>query len=374
MAKNVDRPQRRIEELSELPLSARRDHIPDLARLLGADEPYVQSRALELAAELSAEYPEDAAQLVDGVTTHLGNDVLGEDASRVIANVASEQPSVVSGRLPLLVAVVDSGGAVTVNVTYALASLAEDDPTSLAKEGVLNRLFTLLNDDDPTVRANVTRAVSEIAAVEPEPILNRVDAIPPLVHDTSSTVQQNALYTLGHLGEVSPWVVVDVLDDVCRLLESDDAELRTAAAYVLGSIARTADAADDRTVGVLAERLHDESPAIRQHAAFVIGEFAADNPEVVEPHVPSIARRMADSDPRVRQNTIAALRKLRSSSPSAVREAQSELRDALENPAGNEKPFDFTPAELQGLADEESAPDDIRQAAREAVILAGTTS
>lgn len=370
MANNIDRPQRRVEELSELPLSARRNEIADLAQLLGSDEPYVQSRTLELVAELSMEYPEDAAKLVDGVTAHLGDDVLGQDASRVIANVASEQPSVVSGRLPLLVAVVDSGGTVTVNITYALAALAEQDPDSLAKQGVLTRLFTLLNDDDVAVRANVTRAVSEIAAVEPDPILDRSEAIRQLIHDDSSAVQQNALYALGHLGEVSPWVVVDAMDEIYQLLESDDPGLRAAAAYVLGSITRTADAADDRTVGVLAERLHHESAPIRQHAAFVLGEFATDNPDIVEPHAPAIARRMADSEPRVRQNAIMALRELRNASPSAVRDAQAELRDALETPASVEQ-FDFTSAELRGLADEEAAPDDIRQAARETIVLAG---
>lgn len=364
--------RRRIDELAERRPADLRDAVDELATLLSAESAYVRARAMDLLVELSEEYPGALTGVSDEVAGLLGDDALGDGAARVLENLAAEEPGAVADRLPLLVAVIDSGGAVTRGVTAALAAIGADSPGRLAQPGILDQLVGLLDDDNEAVRRNVTRALGDVATTEPEAVVDAGagEGLRERLGDDSSGVQRTAAYGLGQLAAVSPAAAFDAIDDLCGLLESPDPGVRAAAAHALAATVAATDAADDDALATVLEHLDADVPAVRQQAAFVLAEVAARNPGAARPHLGGIARGMADSDPAVRRNLGHALATLESAAPNAVEAARAEVSEWLETVDPDENP-EVSRDGLRGLATDENAPSELRLAARSAVVLDG---
>ena len=364
--------RRRIDELAELRPVDRHDAVDELATLLSGESAYVRARAMDLLVELSEEYPGALTGVSDEVAGLLGDDALGDGAARVLENLATEEPGAVADRLPLLVAVIDSGGAVTEHVTAALAALGADSPERLAQPGILDQLVDLLDDDTEAVRRNVTGALGDIASAEPGAVVD-ADAGTGLrerLGDDSPAVQRNAAYGLGQLAEASPPVVFDAIDDLCGLLESPDPGVRAAAAHALGASVTVTDAAGDDAIATVMGHLDAEAPTTRQQAAFVLAKVATRDPHAVRSHLGGIARGMVDSDLDVRRNLGHALRALETAVPDAVETATTEVSEWLGTVDTNEN-TGVSRDGLRGLANDENAPPELRQAARSAVVLDG---
>lgn len=364
-------PRRQVEKLTEMSLSERRDRLTELGDLLSSESPYVRSHAMELVVELSEVYPEDIDTILEPVAEQLGEDALKVDAARTISNLAAEQPAAVVERLPLLVAVIDSGGPVTEHLTDALVSIGETNPDALAQRGILTELFALLEADSAVVRTNVAKVLGDIAETEPGLVAKAGDTFRERLDDSSPAVQRNAAYTLGRIGETSLDIVFDALEELCRLLESPDADVRAGAAYALSVVSLATDSVDDEAMESLLERVRSDRPSVRQHAAFVLAEVAADDPEAVVPDAQRLTRATADSDPQVRRNLVRALTLLETEFPDDIEAARSQVSQEFETVDPVAASSDITVAQLQGLANEETAPDELRQAAREAVVSAG---
>jgi len=360
----------RVDELAALPPSQRRDHASELGDLLSSEDPYVQSRAMELVVGLSEEHPDAVVDLLDEVTAHLGDGSLGEDAAQVVGTLSSEYPEAVKQRLPLLVAALDSGGAVTVHVTDALASLGEHDAEVLARRGILETLFDLLEEDDEAVRTTALRALGEVAGTDPEAVGEAASSIADRLDDPAPAVQRRAAFALGELAGTVPEPVFEATGDLCDLLESSDRGGRSGAAYALGEMATAAESIDAETMSAIVEGLRVDTPAVRQHASFLVATVAAENPRAVKPHADEITRGMADTDPRVRRNLASALEALGESFPDAVESARAAVAETLEDPDAVGSVAEFSPACLRALAGDDRAHDDLRTAAREAVVLA----
>lgn len=372
MSNTQEEQRESVAELASMSVSERKERISDLDELLSADSLYVQSRAMEAVVELSEQYPADVTPLIDTLATQLGDDALGEDAALVIGNIAAEDPSVVRDRLPVLVALINTGGAVTVNVTYALASLADSSPESLTQEGILAQLFSLIDDDAPSVRTNVTGILGAIAAAEPEAIVDRTDPIVARLEDPAPAVRENSLRAVGHLGTVAPETVFDALSDLCDLLESDDPAIRAQVRFALGSVIDGAADVEEAALDPLAGWLEDPDATVRQQATFLFAEIAGRNTDAVTPFAEELARRFADSDPTVRQNAIRALAGLEDEHAGRAADARDDLEETLARSGTDGPDAPFTAGELRGLATEEHAPADLRRSAREALVRVGS--
>lgn len=363
--------RRQVEKLADLSVSARRERVSELGDLLAGESQYVRQRAMELLVEVAQQHPGVVAPVVDPVAEQLGTEALGADAARVVGAVAAEEPSVVKERLPLLIAVLDSGGAVTVHVTYALASIGAEEPEGLARRGILDTLFELVDDENPTVRTNVTRILGDVARTEPGAVAEAATRLRARLDDESSAVQQNVAYALGQTATESPGAVFEAFDALCDRLESSDPGVRASAAYALAAVATAGDALAPTDVDSLLGLLQADRPAVRQQAGFVLSAVAEADPAALVPHARRLTRAVAERDPQVRRNLLVALERLESANPDAVETAQSDVADALET-VDPEGPSELTPDQLRGLADDDRAPDPLRQAARDALAGAGT--
>lgn len=360
--------RRQVEKLADLPRSERRDRLGELGELLSGGTPYVKRRAVELVADVSEEYPGSIAGVIDPVAGSLGTEGLSADAARAIANLAAEEPAAVRDRLPLLIAVIDSGGSVTVQITRALAAVGDASPESLAQPGICETLFALLDDESVAVRANATQVLDNVAATEPGAVADAGDALRGRLGDRSPAVQRNAAFAIGRLGAHSPGTLFRAIDELCELLESDDPGVRSGATYALSAAATTADAVDGDAIQQLLERLWADDPSVRQHAAFVLAELAAADPELVSPHAGQLARGLADGHQQVRRNLLQALAVLEEEHPEAVEEAYTAVSGALRTVDPGDASGDLTPSQLRGLADEKRAPHELRQAARDTLV------
>lgn len=365
-------PRRQLEKISEMSVSERRNRLSELGDLLSEESPYVRSHAMGLVADLSEIYPAEVGEIIDPVAEQFGTDAVGVDAARVFSNVASEKPAAVVDRLPHLVAVIDSGGEVTEYLTDALVPIGGRTPEVLAQRGILNQLFVLLEGESPVVRKNVSRVLGDIASIEPEKVAKEGDALRDRLDDSSPTVQRNAAYTLGHLSESSPKVVCDSFEALCRLLHTSNPDVRAAAAYALSAASAGMNSADEESVESLVESLRSDQPLVRQHAAFVLAEMAVANPEPVRPYARRLIVGIADTHPQVRQNLVSAVTSLEAESPDAVEAAKTQVSEELKSLDVAEPSSEIREAELRGLTMEETAPVELRQAAREAVSLAGS--
>lgn len=362
--------RRRVEKLSELPLSERRTRLSALVELLSGESQYVRRRALELIAELSVEYPGTVADEIGPIAEVLDEPGLSTAAARTVAAVATAQPAAVEEKLPLLVAALDTGGPVTVHVTAALASIGDVDPAALAKQGILDKLYRLLDADSDPVRANVTTVIGDVAAVAPDAVADAGEQLGDRLTDSSPTVQRNAAYALGQLASRHPTAVIESFAALCTLLDSEDQGVRSAAAYALTAVA-AASSIDDDAVEPLLDELRSENPTARQQAAFVVASVAGENPAVLEPHIVRLTRECVDTDPRVRRNLFDALATLEAEFPDAVETARDEVSDALETADISAASTELEPAALRALAGDGAAPASLGRAAREAVVLAG---
>lgn len=372
MSNAQEKQRESVAELASMSVSERRERISDLDELLSADSLYVQSRAMESVVELSEQYPEDVTPLIDTLATQLGDDALGEDAALVIGNIAAEDPSIVRDRLPVLVALINTGGAVTVNVTYALASLGESSPESLTQEGILAQLFSLIDDDAPSVRTNVTGILGAIAEAEPGAIVDSADLIVDRLEDPAPAVLENTLRSVGHLGAVEPETVFDALPKLCDHLESDDPAIRAQVRFALGSVIDGASDVEEAALDPLAGWLADSDPLVRQQATYLFGEIAGANADAVTPFAEELARRFADTEAAVRQNALRAIAALETDHPERAEAAREDLEDTLERSGTDGADAPFTAGELRGLATEEHAPADLRRSAREALVRVGS--
>lgn len=363
--------RRRVEKLSELPLSERRSRLPALVELLSGESQYVRRRALELIAELSAEYPGTVADEIGPIAELLDEPGLSTEAARTVAAVATAQPAAVKEKLPLLVAALDSGGPVTVHVSSALASIGDDDPATLAKQGILDKLYRLLDADSEPVRTNATKLIGDVAAVAPDAVADAGAQLGNRLTDSSSGVQRNAAYALGQLANRHPREAIESFPALCPLLDSEDDGVRSAAAYALTAVAAGVDGVDDDAIESLLDALRSENPTVRQQAAFVVASVVGENPAVLEPHIVRLTRECVDTDPRVRRNLFDALATLEAEFPDAVETARDELSDALETADISAASTDLEPAALRALAEDTTAPGPLGRAAREAVVLAG---
>lgn len=362
--------RRQVEKLAALPVAERREHVSDLGELLASESPYVTQRAMDLLVETAAAYPGEVTAVIDPVAEQLGTHGVGTAAARVVAAVAAEEPAAVSERLPLLVAVLDSGGAVTAHVTDALASIGETSPDTLARRGIVETLFELLDDEDPAVRTNATGVLGDIAGTNPGAVAAGAAKLRARLDDESPAVQQHAASTLGQLASHSPAAVFEAMPELCALLESEDQGVRSAAVYTLGEATAAAEAVDESGLDALLAGLQADAAAVRQQTAFVIAEVAAADPALVAPQARRLTRSLADGDPQVRRNLLAALDRLDASVPDAVDTARADVGDAFEglDPADA---ADVTPAQLRALAGDERAPDTLRRGARTALLDAG---
>jgi len=370
MRTNGGVPRRRVEKVSELPLSERRTQLSELVELLSSDNQYAQHRAMELLTELSVEYPEDVTPEVDAIAERFGSQARGEDAARALSAIAAVRPAAVMDRLPLLISALDTGGSVTVYVTDALASIGAEDPTALAQRGVIDKLFERFDDDNPAIRTNVTGVIADVAAVDAEAIIPGRDGIQKRLGDSSPAVQRNAAYALGQLGKIAPGAVIDVFEELCALLERDDPKLRSSASFGLTTITTAADSVDPDSIDSLLELLSADKPATRQQAAFVLASLAADSPGLLEPHVWQLTRECVDPHPQVRGNLFRALETIAETYPDAVETARDEVAEALETADIATATTDLEPDTLRMLADDARAPDSLRRAARKAAVLA----
>ncbi len=360
--------RRQVEKLADLPRSERRDRLGELGELLSGGPPYVRSRAVELVADVSEEYPGAIAEVVDPVAGSLGTAGLSTDAARAIANLAAEEPAVVRDHLPLLIAAIDGSESVTVQITRALAAVSETSPAALAQPGICETLVGLLDDDNVAVRTNASAVLGAVAGTDPSAVADAGDKLRDRLGDPSPAVQRNAAFAIGRLGGYSPGTLFRAIPGLCGLLESDDPGVRSGATYALSEAATTADAADDRAIESLLEQLRVDDSSARQHAAFVLAELAAADPEMVGPHAGQLARGLADCNQQVRRNLLQALGILEEKRPEAVEEAYRAVSGALRTVDPGDVSGELTPSQLRGLAGERRAPHELRQAAREALV------
>ncbi|PSQ19206.1 hypothetical protein BRD00_02890 [Halobacteriales archaeon QS_8_69_26] len=358
-----------LARMAETRLPELRGHVSELADLLTAESDYVRGRALRTVVRLTESYPGDGVALVDPLTECLNDDHLQDDAALALGNVADEDPGEVAAVLPALVAVIDEEGTIRVNVTYALESIAEADPEALAQEGVLERLFSLLDDETAEVRVNVTKTLGDIAGADPEAVAEGGEGLRERLEDDSEAVLKNAAYALGNVGVASPEDVLDAAERLIELTDHDDPEVRAAAAYALGYPTRQPSGRHADTAQSLLERLDHDDTGVKRHVTFALAYLAEENPEAPRPTVDLLTRRVADEDRAVRHNSLGALSALAEEFPEDVEAARDGLVGILENLDERDPPAGLRLGDLRGLAAEEEAPDGLRAAAERAVTL-----
>lgn len=358
-----------LANMAEARLPELRGHVSELADLLTAEEDYVRGRALRTVVRLTEAYPGDGVTLIDPLTGCLSDDHLRDDAALALGNVADEDPNAVAEVLPALVAVLDEEGTIRVNVTYALESIAEADPGALAQQGVLDRLFSLVDDETAEVRVNVTKTLGDIATADPEAVCAGAEGIRERLDDDSPAVVKNAAYALGAAGSACPDEVLAAAGDLVELTGHDDPGVRAAAAYALGYPTRLPRSRQGDTAQSLLTRLDDPDPKVKQHVTFALAHLARENPEATRPTVDLLTRRVADQNGAVRGNSLSALAALEEEFPSDVEAARDGLVGILENLDERDPPAGLRLDDLRGLAEEDDAPDALREAAERAVTL-----
>lgn len=370
MAESEDRSKAdELAHMAETRLPELRGHVSELSDLLTAESDYVRGRALGTVVKLTEAYPGDGVALVDPLTDCLTDDHLRDDAALALANVADEDPGEVAALLPALVAVLDEEGTIRVNVTYALESIAEADPDALAQQGVLQRLFSLLDDDTTEVRLNVTKALGDVAGVDPEAVCEDAAGLRDRLDDESPAVVKNAAYALGNVGVACPDDVLAAAERLIALTDHEDPEVRAAAAYALGYPTRQPRGQHADTAQSLLEHLDADDTGVKRHVTFALSYLAVENPQATRPTVDLLTRRVADEDPTVRRNSLGALAALESEFPEDVAAAREGLVGILENLDERDPPAGLTLEDLRGLAAEDEAPDDLQAGAERAVTL-----
>lgn len=358
-----------LANMAEARLPELRGHVSELADLLTAEEDYVRGRALRTVVRLTEAYPGDGVTLIDPLTECLSDDHLRDDAALALGNVADEDPNAVADVLPALVAVLEDEGTIRVNVTYALESIAEADPAALAQEGILDRLFSLLDDGTTEVRVNVTKTLGDVATADPEAVCSGAEGIRERLDDESPAVRKNAAYALGAAGAACPDEVLAAAGDLIELTDHEDPGVRAAAAYALGYPTRLERGRHADTAQSLLTRLDDPDPRVKRHVTFALAHLARENPEAARPTVDLLTRRVADQNEGVRKNSLAALAALDDEYPSDVEAAREGLVGILENLDERDPPAGLRLDDLDGLAEEDDAHHELQAAAERAVTL-----
>lgn len=370
MSNNGGVSRRQVEKLAAVPVAERQTRLSELGELLSNEDPYVQRRAIELIVEVAEAYPGQVADIIEPVAQQLGNDVIQGDAARVVAAVAASEPATVKERLPLLVAVLDTGGSVTAHVTDALVAISDSDPEALAQPGIVEQLRGQLTTEEPKIRTNVTGVLGDIAAVDPEKVRQAVEDLRDCLDDSVKSVRRNAVYALAELADITPQSVLEETEQLSQLLESEDADVRAGATAALAAAA--SQTVEKETASLLVDQLWDDSTVVREQAAFTLANLARTDPGLLESHIRQLTRGLADSDPRVRRNLLSALERLEEPFPEAIASARTQVGDALATVDPEDSTTDVTARQLRGLADEQRAPDELTAAAREALYSSGS--
>jgi HEAT repeat protein len=356
--------RRQTEKLAELPIAERRNRLDELSDLLEEENPHVRQHAMNLIAEVAAVYPAEVSEIMDTVAQQLSDEMLDDDAAAVVATVAAATPTAVTERLPLLVAVIDEGGDVTQFVTTALVAISESNAETLTQPGIIEQLRGLLDADTPTVRANATQVLGDIADVNPDAVDTVGEDLQARLDDETLSVQRSATYALAQLADANPEVAIEASEQLCTLTGHEDSAIRAGAMAALAAGATTS---SEEPIEVLLDQLWAETPAVRAQAAFVLAELADSDPELLEPHARQLTRGLADENARVRGNLLSALSTLEESFPDTVAAARTQVGDALATVSPDDETAEIPTAQLRELAGDKRVPTELRRAARDAL-------
>jgi len=150
----------------------------------------------------------------------------------------------------------------------------------------IDRLISLLDDPDASIRLTATEALGKIGEQKAKPFLLVA------LHDVDPRVREAASRSVGQL----PSEGLGAGTELVTLLRDPDLCVRRAAAQAMGAIEGT-----PALASALASLLASPDPAVRQaagHALLLVGAREA---------VAALSRGTTDSDPAVRQWAVAAL-------------------------------------------------------------------
>lgn len=159
----------------------------------------------EIASAEPASLDGDLDRLVGVLDSGKGrNRNLDEQVVGIVAAVAEGEPALGIGVVDELVAVVDDGDSpapLRAEAARTLATLADHSPgvTIPRTSQAVPSLGSLLEHEDPTVRANAVVLLSYVAQHSPDDVASLTDALVDRLADEQVTTRAGAVWTLSYL-------------------------------------------------------------------------------------------------------------------------------------------------------------------------------
>lgn len=211
----------------------------------------------------------------------------------------------------------------------ALTAVAADDPERLGP--LVDALEPFLVDDDRAVRLLSAKLLVAVADVAPADALAVVPVLAERLADESEFyyVRARSAEALGYVAREVPEEVAtpDVVADLCVGLAFDEPEVREKLASALECIALGDPSRLRHQTETLAAHLDDDAELVRYHLSTAATVVACAHPEAVRPHRDALETRLSDESAHVRGRAAEALGVLADGTAASPPDALEELRD-----------------------------------------------
>lgn len=198
-----------------------------LFSLLSNDRPAVRGNAAAALSEIAAADATAVCSGADDLRARLGDVAppVRRDVAVALGAAAPACPDAVVAAVPDLVALLDDPDeGVRAGAAFALGHAVRAEE---GRQRTVDALIDAIDDDRVSVRQHATFALASLAADDPDVVRPGVDALARRLVDESAAVRRNARSALARLETDYPAVVTEARADVRAELEAVDEETET---------------------------------------------------------------------------------------------------------------------------------------------------
>lgn len=263
---------------------------------------------------------------------HTDRVAFGDSLLLSLARIATTDPDRVLPVREVVVSRLDPDDDLAASASVCLVQLLDADPAPFVAH--VERLATLLDSKEPTIRRHTAHALTELAATHPTAVASATAALRRRLTDGDAETVKKATSALGLVARTDSGAVAPALPDVVPLLDHDDRAVRANAAGAVADVAETEAAAVNRYLAHLTDSLEDEAAPVRRNVAAAFLRVGAAAGTLPGPAQGALIELLDDHDPTVRAlgcrvlghiGSTAALELLRST---AQRDDEPEVREA----------------------------------------------
>lgn len=197
-----------------------------------------------------------------------------------VAGLLEDRPEAAADAVGDLLAIArDETDATRVAAGEALDAIGRRYPAAF--EVWTDALASAATDADDEVAFFATRAVAQLAAVNPRVAATAREAALGNLGAPTTDLRQAALSVVAEVGPLDPGAVTRADRPLAAALGDEDPGVRTAAAIAAGRLLGTAPARFPRSANALLDAVDDEDDRVRTYALVALANFANEHPSNV---------------------------------------------------------------------------------------------